>query len=195
MAATVPRCACRVITGFPFVVLFQYVGRGRLGQPADDVVFWELGDLFLFSDRVLHRAAPPPATRPLCQSRRGFGMLVGLMAIWACLGTFAFGDSGRPGGHLPPGPGAERSWGAGALRWFRKEWSGRPHGHGSPHCPAVSARHAPGGDRGRIRSRRRRGVARNRPAREPLCSGLLTIAGLGISVAAWAKGVVPSPGA
>ena len=55
----------------------------------------------------------PAANKAFIVNRVGdFGMIIGLMAVWASLGTFSFGDwhdaeGHEPAGHLQPGSAGE----------------------------------------------------------------------------------------
>ncbi len=87
-----------------FSVFFQYMslfcfsmlGLVLAGNVAMVFVFWELVGIcsyFLIGFYIERKSASNAANKAFIVNRIGdFGMLIGLMAIWGSLGTFAFGD-------------------------------------------------------------------------------------------------------
>ncbi len=75
---------------------FSMLGLVLAGNVAMVFVFWELVGIcsyFLIGFYVERRSASNAANKAFIVNRIGdFGMLIGLMAIWSGLGTFAFGD-------------------------------------------------------------------------------------------------------
>lgn len=81
---------------------FSMLGLVVSGNIAMTFVFWELVGIcsyFLIGFYVERQSASTAANKAFIVNRVGdFGMIIGLMAIWASLGTFAFGDiDGEPG--------------------------------------------------------------------------------------------------
>lgn len=81
---------------------FSMLGLVVAGNIAQVFVFWELVGVcsyFLIGFYVERHSASTAANKAFIVNRVGdFGMIVGLMALWASLGTFAFGDiDGQPG--------------------------------------------------------------------------------------------------
>src|SRR5690349_24987716 len=74
-------------------------------------VFWELVGIcsyFLIGFYIERKSASNAANKAFIVNRVGdFGMIIGLMAIWSTLGTFAFGDITRTDAdgnkHVEPG--------------------------------------------------------------------------------------------
>ena len=66
------------------------------GNMAMVFVFWELVGIcsyFLIGFYIERQSASNAANKAFITNRVGdFGMLIGMMALWASLGTFAFGD-------------------------------------------------------------------------------------------------------
>ena len=106
---------------FQYLSLFCFSMLGVVvsGNLLMTFVFWELVGIcsyFLIGFYIERRSASNAANKAFIVNRVGdFGMLVGLMAIWASLGTFAFGDAGgqagifhqiRPGAEQHPGGAA-----------------------------------------------------------------------------------------
>ncbi len=94
---------------FQYLSLFSFsmLGICLAGNLAMVFVFWELVGIcsyFLIGFYIERRSACNAANKAFIVNRIGdFGMLVGLMAIWATLGTFSFGDSERPDGTMEQG--------------------------------------------------------------------------------------------
>ena len=75
---------------------FSMLGLVLAGNIAMVFVFWELVgacSYFLIGFYVERNSASTAANKAFITNRVGdFGMIIGLMALWASLGTFAFGD-------------------------------------------------------------------------------------------------------
>jgi len=75
---------------------FSMLGLVISGNVAMTFVFWELVGIcsyFLIGFYVERTSASTAANKAFIVNRVGdFGMIIGMMAIWASLGTFAFGD-------------------------------------------------------------------------------------------------------
>ncbi len=89
---------------FQFLSLFSFSMLGLVvaGNIAMTFVFWELVGIcsyFLIGFYVERQSASTAANKAFIVNRIGdFGMIIGLMALWGSLGTFAFGDvDGQPG--------------------------------------------------------------------------------------------------
>jgi NADH-quinone oxidoreductase subunit L len=89
---------------FQYLSLFSFSMLGLVfsGSIFLVFVFWELVGIcsyFLIGFYVERKSASTAANKAFIVNRVGdFGMIIGLMAVWASLGTFAFGDiDGRPG--------------------------------------------------------------------------------------------------
>ena len=86
---------------------FSMLGLVIAGNVLMVFVFWELVGIcsyLLIGFYRERRSASNAANKAFIVNRVGdFGMLVGLMAIWGGLGTFAFGDSRAPDGRIQPG--------------------------------------------------------------------------------------------
>ena len=91
---------------------FSMLGLVIAGNLAMVFVFWELVGIcsyLLIGFYIERRSASNAANKAFIVNRVGdFGMIVGLMAVWAGMGTFSFGNyqrCGRPraGRHLQPG--------------------------------------------------------------------------------------------
>jgi NADH-quinone oxidoreductase subunit L len=89
---------------FQYLSLFSFsmLGLVLAGNIFLVFVFWELVGIcsyFLIGFYVERKSASTAANKAFIVNRVGdFGMIIGLMAIWSSLGTFAFGDiEGRPG--------------------------------------------------------------------------------------------------
>ena len=89
---------------FQFFSLFSFSMLGLViaGNIAMTFVFWELVGIcsyFLIGFYVERPSASTAANKAFIVNRVGdFGMIIGLMALWGSLGTFAFGDiEGQPG--------------------------------------------------------------------------------------------------
>ncbi len=81
---------------------FSMLGLVLAGNIAMVFVFWELVGVcsyFLIGFYVERKSASNAANKAFIANRVGdFGMIIGLMALWAGCGTFAFGDiDGQPG--------------------------------------------------------------------------------------------------
>lgn len=76
---------------------FSMLGLVLAGNIAMVFVFWELVGIcsyFLIGFYIERKSASTAANKAFIVNRIGdFGMIIGLMAIWAGLGTFAFGDA------------------------------------------------------------------------------------------------------
>lgn len=99
---------------FQYLSLFCFSMLGLVvsGNIAMTFVFWELVGIcsyFLIGFYVERHSASTAGNKAFIVNRIGdFGMIIGLMAIWASLGTFSFGDiDGQPGifSQVRPGPG------------------------------------------------------------------------------------------
>jgi len=83
---------------FQYFSLFSFsmLGICLAGNLAMVFVFWELVGIcsyFLIGFYIERHSASTAANKAFIVNRIGdFGMLIGLMAIWSTLGTFAFGD-------------------------------------------------------------------------------------------------------
>ncbi len=75
---------------------FSMLGLVLAGNIAMVFVFWELVGIcsyFLIGFYVERKSASTAANKAFIVNRIGdFGMIIGLMALWSSLGTFAFGD-------------------------------------------------------------------------------------------------------
>ncbi len=80
---------------------FSMLGLVLAGNVAMVFVFWELVGIcsyFLIGFYIERKSAAVAGNKAFIVNRIGdFGMLVGLMALWGSLGTFAFGDADRDG--------------------------------------------------------------------------------------------------
>ncbi len=94
---------------FQYFSLFSFsmLGICIAGNLAMVFVFWELVGIcsyFLIGFYIERQSACTAANKAFIVNRIGdFGMLIGLMAIWSSLGTFAFGDTKEPDGSIRPG--------------------------------------------------------------------------------------------
>jgi NADH-quinone oxidoreductase subunit L len=83
---------------FQYLSLFSFSMLGVViaGNMAMVFVFWELVGIcsyFLIGFYIERESASNAANKAFIVNRIGdFGMLIGMMALWASLGTFAFGD-------------------------------------------------------------------------------------------------------
>ena len=83
---------------FQYLSLFSFSMLGIViaGNMAMVFVFWELVGIcsyFLIGFYIERKSASTAANKAFIVNRVGdFGMLIGMMALWASLGTFAFGD-------------------------------------------------------------------------------------------------------
>jgi NADH-quinone oxidoreductase subunit L len=83
---------------FQYLSLFSFSMLGIViaGNVAMVFVFWELVGIcsyFLIGFYIERHSASTAANKAFVVNRVGdFGMLIGMMALWASLGTFAFGD-------------------------------------------------------------------------------------------------------
>ncbi len=83
---------------FQYLSLFSFSMLGVVvaGNMAMVFVFWELVGIcsyFLIGFYIERQSASNAANKAFIVNRVGdFGMLIGMMALWASLGTFAFGD-------------------------------------------------------------------------------------------------------
>lgn len=88
---------------FQYMSLFSFSMLGLVisGNVAMTFVFWELVGIcsyFLIGFYVERKSASNAANKAFIINRIGdFGMIIGLMAIWSCLGTLDFGDIDRNG--------------------------------------------------------------------------------------------------
>src|SRR5438477_11024769 len=75
---------------------FSMLGLVLSGNIAMVFVFWELVGIcsyFLIGFYIERKSACNAANKAFIVNRIGdFGMIIGLMALWGSLGTFAFGD-------------------------------------------------------------------------------------------------------
>jgi NADH:ubiquinone oxidoreductase subunit 5 (subunit L)/multisubunit Na+/H+ antiporter MnhA subunit len=80
---------------------FSMLGLVLSGNIAMVFVFWELVGIcsyFLIGFYVERKSASTAANKAFIVNRVGdFGMIIGLLALWSSLGTFAFGDIDRNG--------------------------------------------------------------------------------------------------
>ena len=78
---------------------FSMLGLVLAGNVAMVFVFWELVGIcsyFLIGFYIERKSASNAANKAFIVNRVGdFGMIIGLMALWGGLGTFAFGDTDR----------------------------------------------------------------------------------------------------
>ena len=83
---------------------FSMLGLVLAGNIAMVFVFWELVGIcsyFLIGFYIERKSASNAANKAFIVNRVGdFGMIIGLMALWAGLGTFAFGDTVDEDGHV-----------------------------------------------------------------------------------------------
>ena len=83
---------------FQYLSLFSFsmLGICISGNLAMTFVFWELVGIcsyFLIGFYIERKSASTAANKAFIVNRIGdFGMIIGLMALWATLGTFSFGD-------------------------------------------------------------------------------------------------------
>ena len=86
---------------------FSMLGVVIAGNIAMVFVFWELVGIcsyFLIGFYIERQSASTAANKAFIVNRVGdFGMLIGLMALWSSLGTFAFGDMTGPEGKVEQG--------------------------------------------------------------------------------------------
>ena len=86
---------------------FSMLGLVLAGNIAMVFVFWELVGIcsyFLIGFYIERKSASNAANKAFIVNRVGdFGMILGLMALWSGLGTFAFGDSVDESGHVQHG--------------------------------------------------------------------------------------------
>jgi NADH-quinone oxidoreductase subunit L len=86
---------------------FSMLGLVVAGNVAMVFVFWELVGIcsyFLIGFYIERRSATNAANKAFIVNRVGdFGMIVGLMAVWGGLGTFAFGDTRDADGTVQQG--------------------------------------------------------------------------------------------
>ena len=86
---------------------FSMLGLVYAGNIAMVFVFWELVGVcsyFLIGFYIERKTASNAANKAFIVNRVGdFGMIIGLMALWAGLGTFAFGDVKDADGREHPG--------------------------------------------------------------------------------------------
>ncbi|MEM8945577.1 MAG: NADH-quinone oxidoreductase subunit L [Planctomycetota bacterium] len=94
---------------FQYLSLFCFSMFGIViaGNIAMVFVFWELVGIcsyFLIGFYIERKSASTAANKAFIVNRVGdFGMLIGLMALWSSLGTFAFGDMTGPDGETEKG--------------------------------------------------------------------------------------------
>jgi NADH-quinone oxidoreductase subunit L len=86
---------------------FSMLGLVYAGNIAMVFVFWELVGIcsyFLIGFYIERKSASNAANKAFIVNRVGdFGMIIGLMALWAGLGTFAFGDMKEADGTVSRG--------------------------------------------------------------------------------------------
>lgn len=86
---------------------FSMLGLVYAGNVAMVFVFWELVGIcsyFLIGFYIERKSASNAANKAFIVNRVGdFGMIIGLMALWAGVGTFAFGDIKDASGKVEPG--------------------------------------------------------------------------------------------
>jgi NADH-quinone oxidoreductase subunit L len=94
---------------FQYLSLFSFSMLGVVvsGNMAMTFVFWELVGIcsyFLIGFYIERKSASDAANKAFIVNRVGdFGMLIGMMALWASLGTFTFGDIEDDDGIVQPG--------------------------------------------------------------------------------------------
>ena len=94
---------------FQYLSLFCFSMFGIViaGNLAMVFVFWELVGIcsyFLIGFYIERKSASTAANKAFIVNRVGdFGMLIGLMALWSSLGTFAFGDMTKADGTVEQG--------------------------------------------------------------------------------------------
>jgi len=94
---------------FQYFSLFSFsmLGICIAGNLAMVFVFWELVGIcsyFLIGFYFERHSASTAANKAFIVNRVGdFGMLIGLMALWASLGTFSFGDVKGSDGKIEQG--------------------------------------------------------------------------------------------
>ena len=110
---------------------FSMLGLVLAGNVAMVFVFWELVGIcsyFLIGFYIERKSASNAANKAFIVNRIGdFGMIIGLMALWASLGTFAFGDIDVNGN----GPSSSRNRGSSRRSGRRSDhhvWYARRHG-------------------------------------------------------------------
>ncbi len=83
---------------------FSMLGVVIAGNIAMVFVFWELVGIcsyFLIGFYIERKSASTAANKAFIVNRVGdFGMLIGMMALWSSLGTFAFGDTTNADGEI-----------------------------------------------------------------------------------------------
>ncbi len=93
------RGRCAVFFQYMSLFCFSMLGLVLSGNIAMVFVFWELVGIcsyFLIGFYIERRSACNAANKAFIVNRVGdFGMMIGLMALWGGLGTFAFGDVER----------------------------------------------------------------------------------------------------
>ena len=86
---------------------FSMLGVVIAGNLAMVFVFWELVGIcsyFLIGFYIERHSASTAANKAFIVNRVGdFGMLIGMMALWSSLGTFAFGDAKDADGNVEQG--------------------------------------------------------------------------------------------
>ncbi len=86
---------------------FSMLGVVIAGNMAMVFVFWELVGIcsyFLIGFYIERHSASTAANKAFIVNRIGdFGMLIGMMALWASVGTFAFGDMKNEEGEIEQG--------------------------------------------------------------------------------------------
>ena len=86
---------------------FSMLGLVYAGNIAMVFVFWELVGIcsyFLIGFYIERKSASNAANKAFIVNRVGdFGMIIGLMALWGALGTFAFGDVKNADGSVTQG--------------------------------------------------------------------------------------------
>jgi NADH-quinone oxidoreductase subunit L len=91
---------------FQYLSLFSFSMLGLViaGNMAMVFVFWELVGIcsyFLIGFYIERQSASTAANKAFIVNRVGdFGMLIGMMALWSSLGTFAFGDIKNDNGEV-----------------------------------------------------------------------------------------------
>ncbi len=94
---------------FQYLSLFSFSMLGLVvaGNIFMVFVFWELVGIcsyLLIGFYIERQSASKAGNKAFIANRVGdFGMLIGLMALWGSLGTFAFGDRVDAEGHVQPG--------------------------------------------------------------------------------------------
>jgi NADH-quinone oxidoreductase subunit L len=181
---------------------FSMLGVVVAGNMAMVFVFWELVGIcsyFLIGFYFERKSASNAANKAFIVNRVGdFGMLIGLMSLWAALGTFSFGDVKNADGTVQPGMfsqlrSPENNYNLvvpeGMVRLATKNRVAeivRDHGYDLKRADAEIAAELPAWRDGKAERRDKNGIpiedADGNPLADPKHYGywLLVVAGLGI---------------